>query len=293
MHVMEETAPAKLNLALDILRRRPDGYHDLRMVMQSVSLCDTITVWEADAGFWMEADGITLPKGKKTMEERAAEAFFAGIGCPMPGLRLHLEKRIPAYAGMGGGSADVAALLRALRKRYAPELSDAALEKIGLTVGSDVPFCIRGGTALAEGRGEQLTALPPLPDCRILICKPEFDLPTPDLFRRVRVEALKKHPDLDAMAAALEKGELSAVAGELGNVFEEVLAPEERQEIQSIKDVMLRGGALNAAMTGSGPTVFGIFEEAASAKQAEDVLKGQYIQVFQARPLKKICEGKE
>jgi len=289
MHVTAEMAPAKLNLALDILRKRPDGYHDLRMVMQSISLCDTVTVWESDAGFMMEADGILLPKGKKTMEEQAAEAFFVEISCPMPGLRLHLEKRIPAYAGMGGGSADVAALLRALRRRYAPELSDAALEKIGLTVGSDVPFCIRGGTAMAEGRGESLTALPPLPDCRILICKPEFDLPTPDLFRRVRVETLKNHPDLDAMASALEKGSLSAIAGELGNVFEEVLAPEERQEIQSIKDVMLRGGALNAAMTGSGPTVFGIFEEAATAKQAEDVLKGRYMQVFQARPLKKIC----
>ena len=169
MRTITERAPAKLNLTLDILRKRPDGYHDLQMVMQTVSLYDTVTVQEREGGLCLVSTSFQLPEGK-TMEQRAAEAFFAALGRPVPGLEIRLEKQIPAYAGMGGGSADVAALLRALRTLYAPDLTDDVLERIGLTVGSDVPFCIRGGTMLAEGRGEKLTPLPALPPCCILIC---------------------------------------------------------------------------------------------------------------------------
>ena len=158
------TAPAKVNLALDILDTRPDGYHDMKMVMQTISLCDTVSVEETAAGFELRTDGDFIPAGKKTLEQRAAEAFFEAAGLPMPGLRVTLEKVTPAYAGLGGGSADVAALLRILRDNYAPEMSTEELERIGFTVGSDMPFCVRGGTALAEGRGEVLTDLPPLPD---------------------------------------------------------------------------------------------------------------------------------
>ena len=157
------TAPAKVNLALDILDTRPDGYHDMKMVMQTISLCDTVSAEETAAGFELRTDGDFIPAGKKTLEQRAAEAFFEAAGFPMPGLRVTLEKVTPAYAGLGGGSADVAALLRILRDTYAPELSTEELERIGFTVGSDMPFCVRGGTALAEGRGEVLTDLPPLP----------------------------------------------------------------------------------------------------------------------------------
>lgn len=285
MREMTAAAPAKLNLALDILRRRPDGYHDLKMVMQSVSLADTVTVRERGTGFRLELCGGFLPVGKCSMEERAAAAFFARLDCSMPGLEVLVEKRVPAFAGMGGGSADVAALLRILRDLYAPDLSDRTLEEIGLTVGSDVPFCIRGGAALAEGRGEVLTPLPSLPGCGILICKPDFDLPTPVLFGRVRAETLKRRPDLDAMIRALTAADLHAAAASLGNVFEEVLEPEEARDVRSIKNVMLRCGALNAAMTGSGPTVFGIFEKISAAGQAEEMLKDSYTQVFQARPL--------
>ena len=163
-------AYAKVNLALDILGRREDGYHDMYMVMQSISLCDTISVRETDSGFQLRTDGDFIPVGKKTLEECAAEAFFARIGRPMPGLEVTLEKVTPAYAGLGGGSADVAALLRILRDCYAQDLSTEELERIGFTVGSDMPFCVRGGTALAEGRGELLTDLPPLPDCWLVLC---------------------------------------------------------------------------------------------------------------------------
>ena len=144
---IQEQAPAKINLTLDILGRRSDGYHELRMVMQSVSLCDTVTVEETGTGFTLLADGFTVPAGKSSLEQQAAEAFFAAVGRPVPPLTVHLEKTTPAYAGLGGGSADVAALLRILRDTYAPDLRDETLEAIGLEIGSDMPFCVRGGTS--------------------------------------------------------------------------------------------------------------------------------------------------
>ena len=217
------TAPAKVNLALDILGTRPDGYHDMRMVMQTVSLCDTVTVEETAAGFELQTDGDFIPAGKKTLEQWAAEAFFEAIGQPMPGLRVTLEKVTPAYAGLGGGSADVAALLRILRDTYAPGLPAEELERIGFTVGSDMPFCVRGGTALAEGRGEVLTDLTPLPDCWFVLCKPDFGIPTPSLFARVDGGELTHRPDINGMRLALERGDLPGVAARLGNVFEGVL----------------------------------------------------------------------
>ena len=279
-------AYAKVNLALDILGRREDGYHDMYMVMQSISLCDTISVRETDSGFQLRTDGDFIPVGKKTLEECAAEAFFARIGRPMPGLEVTLEKVTPAYAGLGGGSADVAALLRILRDWYAPDLSTEELERIGFTVGSDMPFCVRGGTALAEGRGELLTDLPPLPDCWLVLCKPDFGIPTPTLFARVDGGELKCRPDIDGMRAALKTGDLEGVASRLGNVFEEVL-PEEYHEVFQMKQKLLELGALNAAMSGSGPTVFGIFRDLRTAEAAHDALKVQYDQTYLAQPVKK------
>ena len=280
------TAPAKVNLALDILDTRPDGYHDMKMVMQTISLCDTVSVEETAAGFELRTDGDFIPAGKKTLEQRAAEAFFEAAGLPMPGLRVTLEKVTPAYAGLGGGSADVAALLRILRDNYAPEMSTEELERIGFTVGSDMPFCVRGGTALAEGRGEVLTDLPPLPDCWFVLCKPDFGIPTPSLFALVDGGELTHRPDIGGMGLALESGDLAGVAARLGNVFEEVL-PEEYHEVFTIKNRLMELGALNAAMSGSGPTVFGIFSEQETAKRAAEVLKETYQQTYLAVPVKK------
>lgn len=279
-------APAKVNLALDILGTRPDGYHDMRMVMQTISLCDTVTVEETVAGFELRTDGDFIPVGKKTLEQRAAETFFAAIGKPVPGLAVTLEKVTPAYAGLGGGSADVAALLRILRDTYAPEMSTGELERIGFTVGSDMPFCIHGGTCLAEGRGEVLTDLTPLPDCWLVLCKPDFGIPTPTLFARVDGRELTRRPDIGGMAEALRTGDLEGVATRLSNVFEEVL-PEEYHEVFAIKHRLLELGALNAAMSGSGPTVFGIFREKAVAKRALEMLKETYAQTYLAEPVKK------
>lgn len=278
-------APAKLNLTLDILRRRPDGYHEMRMVMGSISLCDRVTVEPADDGFVLRARGVTLPSGRITMEQRAAEAFFAALHRPMPGLVVTLEKQIPAYAGLGGGSSDVAALLRALRQLYAPETSTAELERIGLQVGSDVPYCVRGGTCLAEGRGEVLTDLPPLPPCPVVVCKPAIDLPTSQLFARVRLEAFSHRPDTQGMLRALGSGSLEAVARQLCNVFEEVLPAGAEAAVKTIKGRLLDGGALNAAMSGSGPTVFGLFSDSETARRAFEALHKDYPQTFLAQIL--------
>ena len=280
------TAPAKINLALDILGTRPDGYHDMRMVMQTISLCDTVTVEETAAGFELQTDGDFIPAGKKTLEQWAAEAFFEAIGQPMPGLRVTLEKVTPAYAGLGGGSADVAALLRILRDTYAPGLPAEELERIGFTVGSDMPFCVRGGTALAEGRGEVLTDLTPLPDCWFVLCKPDFGIPTPSLFARVDGGELTHRPDINGMRLALETGDLPGVAARLGNVSEGVL-PEEYHEVFHIKKRLMELSALNAAMSGSGPTVFGVFAEQETARRAAEVLKETYQQTYLAMPVKK------
>ncbi len=270
---MKETfrreAPAKINLALDILGKRPDGYHALCSVMQTVSLCDTVELAEGGEGFTLSMAGFTPPEGRKTLEQRAAEAFFARLGRAMPPLTVAITKRTPAYAGLGGGSADVAALLRILRDRYAPEMEDTTLESIGAEVGSDMPFCLRGGTALAAGRGEILTDLPPLPDCWIVLCKPPFPIPTPMLFARADSVAIRHRPDIPGMRKALENGDLEGVAGRLGNVFEEVLPPE-CGAVFAIRDALLAAGALGAGMSGSGPTVFGIFREEGLARAAQE-----------------------
>ena len=271
---MKETfrreAPAKINLALDILGKRPDGYHAICSVMQTVSLCDTVELAEGGEGFTLSMAGFTPPEGRKTLEQRAAEAFFARLGRAMPPLTVAITKRTPAYAGLGGGSADVAALLRILRDRYAPEMEDTTLESIGAEVGSDMPFCLRGGTALAAGRGEILTDLPPLPDCWIVLCKPPFPIPTPMLFARADSVAIRHRPDIPGMRKALENGDLEGVAGRLGNVFEEVLPPE-CGAVFAIRDALLAAGALGAGMSGSGPTVFGIFREEGLARAAQEI----------------------
>ena len=284
MRVMTQAAPAKLNLALEIRDRRPDGYHNLCSVMQTVSLCDTVTVEERRSGFTLRVDGEPLHIDGQSLEQRAAEAFFRHLGRPVPGLAVTLEKRTPAYAGLVGGSADVAALLRILRAWYCPEMPAVELEAIGLTVGSDMPFCVRGGTALAEGRGEILTDLPLLPRCWLVLCKPDFGIPTPELFARADAQPVRCRPDIAGMRRALEQGDLDGVAARLCNGFEALLPPE-YHAVFRIRDRLRELGALNAAMSGSGPTVFGMFREREAAENAATSLRREYAQTYLAEPV--------
>ena len=278
-------APAKLNLTLDILRRREDGYHDMRMVMQSISLWDEVTLEGNTSGvITCESNWGTLPNDERNLAVKAAKRFFEAVRTSCDGLHIRLEKKIPAGAGMAGGSSDAAAVLRGLKELYAPQMTSSALQEIGAMVGSDVPYCVRGGTALAEGRGEVLTDLPGMPECSVVVCKPRFSISTPMLFSRVRVEELKNRPDTAAMIGALKKQDVSAVASCVANVFEEVL-PEEFSEVFCIKEKLLSFGALAAAMTGSGPTVFGLFSDVFKAREAYTALRETYAETFLEKTL--------
>ncbi len=275
-------AYAKLNLTLDILRRREDGYHDMRMVMQSISLHDTVHIRETGNGRIELRNSVPyLPCDSSNLAYRAAEAFFTAADIRNPGIRITIDKVIPVCAGMAGGSADAAAVLRGLRALYAPDMSVARLCRIGERVGSDVPFCVFGGTALAEGRGEILTRLAPMPECFAVICKPPFPMSTPELFGCVRTQRLRCHPDTRGMLQSLEQRDLSGIFRRVYNVFEEVLS-EKHDEVFYIKGRLLDLGALSACMTGSGPTVFGLFTDREKAEQAVHALKEEYEQTFLA-----------
>ena len=281
---MELTANAKINLTLDILRKREDGYHDLQMVMQSVSLADELTVTPArgEAGTAV-SDLHFLPTGGKNLAQMAAAAFRAATGLGGE-VDVSIRKHVPVCAGLAGGSADAAAVLHAMNELAGAGLSRPELAQIGERVGSDVPFCVLGGTALAEGRGERLTPLPPLPPCHIVICKPPFSISTPQLFGRVNVRKIVRRPDTAGVAAALEAGDLAGVARRMYNVFEDVLEPRRLAEINEIKSVLIDCGALGASMSGSGPSVFGLFEDEARARDACARLRESYRDVFVCAP---------
>ena len=281
---MELSANAKINLTLDILRKREDGYHDMRMVMQSVTLADELTVTPAQGEEGAASSNLHfLPTGGKNLAQMAAAAFrdAAGLGGEVD---VSIRKRIPVCAGLAGGSADAAAVLAAMNRLTGAGLSLEELARIGERVGSDVPFCVLGGAALAEGRGELLTPLPALPPCRIVICKPPFSISTPQLFSRVNVRKIVRRPDTSGVVAALEAGDLTEVARRLYNVFEDVLEPRRQAEINEIKAALIDCGALGASMSGSGPSVFGLFADEARAQDACGRLLKSYRDVFLCAP---------
>ena len=284
---MELSANAKINLTLDILRRREDGYHDLQMVMQSVTLADALTLTPAQGEEGCAASNLHfLPTGGKNLTQMAAAAFRAAAGAGGE-VDVSIQKHIPVCAGLAGGSADAAAVLRAMNALTGAGLSLARLAEIGARVGSDVPFCVLGGAALAEGRGERLTPLPCLPLCHIVICKPPFSVSTPQLFSRVNVRKIVRRPDTAGVIAALNAGDLTGVARRMYNVFEDVLDRRRYGEIASIKAALIDCGALGASMSGSGPSVFGLFPRLEDAQAAQERLPGSYRDVFLCAPAEK------
>ena len=279
---VREAAWAKLNLSLDVLGTRPDGFHDLRMIMQSVDLHDDVTVTLDDTGVCRaETNRSYLPCGADNVAVRAAQVFLARAGLTC-GVHIRLHKRIPVCAGLGGGSSDAAAVLRALNRWKDYPLSVYALCELGAQIGSDVPFCVLCGTALAEGRGERLTKLPDTPEMFTVICKPDVCFSTPALYAKLDDVALAKRPDTRAMRAALEKGDLEAIGAGLCNVFEQVAIPD-HLELNYIKSIMMSYGAYGAQMTGSGSAVYGLFDSFEYAAVACTMLKDNYPQVFIAK----------
>ena len=278
---MEIQAFAKLNLTLDILGKREDGYHDLRMVMQSITLADTLTLEEnRGEGLRVSANLRFLPTGEKNLAAAAALRFWEALGREPENLDIRIEKRIPVCAGMAGGSSDAAAVLRALNQRAGEPFSPKELARLGERVGSDVPYCVLGGTALAEGRGEVLTPLAPLPRCWVVACKPDFPISTPELFAQADRVKLRRRPDTAGLVAALEAGDLGGVARRMYNVFEDVLPARLYTRVAEIKNDLIQCGALGANMSGSGPTAFGLFDRLEAAQEARACLAQRYRDTF-------------
>ena len=271
-----EKAYAKLNISLDVTARRSDGYHDMLMLMQTVSLCDELTITPERDGLVHAVTSLPyVPGDRRNLAVRAARKFLELVGDGDRGMKIAIRKSIPVGAGMAGGSADAAAVLRALDRAYGWPLSAEELCAAGESVGSDVAFCLRGGTALASGRGEILQPLTPLPPCVFTICKPDFSISTPELFRKLDEAKLNCHPDTEGLLAALERGDLDGLCRRMYNVFEDV--PDRRMRmIRAAKGALLDCGALGALMTGTGSAVFGVFRDAAAAEAACASLKKEY-----------------
>lgn len=276
-------APAKLNLTLDVLGRREDGYHDLKMVMQSITLADRLTLRPGRApGIQVSSSFHFLPTGEKNLAGKAAVCFYQALGRPARDLDISITKHVPVCAGMAGGSSDAAAVLRALNRLEGDPFSPEELAHVGEAVGSDVPYCVLGCTALAQGRGEVLTPLSPLPHCWVVACKPDFPVSTPELFARIDSCRIRRRPDADGLMAALEQGDLMEVARRMYNVFEDVLPERQLARVADIKNILIQQGALGANMSGTGPTAFGLFSSQSQAQAAYNVLKQRYQEVFLA-----------
>lgn len=274
MSTLTLEAPAKLNLTLDVLGKRDDGYHEMKMVMQSVSLADTLTLETAPGeGVALSTNLGFLPVDGRNLAAAAALRLREAAGVDFGRLVIAIDKKVPVCAGMAGGSSDAAAVLRGLNALLKLDISPEKLAQIGAGVGSDVPYCVLGGTALAEGRGEVVTPLPALPRCWVVIAKPGFPVSTPELFARLDGKRLRCHPDTAGMLAALESRDLPGVAHRLFNVFEDVLPGHRRNRVVELKQVLLHNGAMGASMTGTGPTVFGLFDREEAARAAHEAVR--------------------
>lgn len=285
MTTLQEPAFAKINLTLDVLGKRPDGYHDIKSIMQTISLRDDVVLEIGTGKPWsVTCDREGFPADEENLAWKAAKLFLDTIKRDPDGLSIRITKRIPAQAGLGGGSADAAAVLRALNRHYGDPLSILALAELGSLVGSDVPFCVVGGTAMAEGRGERLRKVADMPECVFVVVKPEFSVSTPELYRKLDETAIARRPEHSALESALLAGDLGQVADKIGNVFDPVVTAE-HLELNYIKSICNSYGSLGQQMTGSGSAVFAIMPSFEFAAVVCNMLKENYPQIFIARPV--------
>lgn len=279
-------ARAKINLTLDVTGVREDGYHLVRMLMQSISLHDTVTLTVRETpGISLETDSRAIPADSSNLMWKAAERMFSVCGIS-PGLDMKLQKRIPAAAGLAGGSTDAAAVMLGINRLFRLGLSREELMRLALPLGADIPYCILGGTALAEGIGEILTPLPEMPACTILLARPEIEVSTGWVYRTLDSTLVLRHPDTGEALQALREGQLSRLAACMENVLEQVTVPA-HPVVEEIRRQMLESGALGARMSGSGPTVFGIFSDKAAARTALETVQqaGLAAQAMLAEPV--------
>lgn len=282
-------AYAKINLSLDVVGRLANGYHEVRMIMQTVGIHDTLTFEKTEGEIVLSSDAGELPLGEDNLIYKAARLVKETHGIS-GGVKVHLEKRIPVAAGMAGGSTDAAATLKAMNLLYDLGLSEEDLCWLGVKLGADVPYCIMGGTALSEGIGEVLTKLAPMPECVLLVAKPDINVSTKEVYQALDSQSVPWHPDVDGMRQAIEEGRLEGIYSRLGNVLETVTVAK-HPIVSEIKQEMLGNGALGSLMSGSGPSVFGIFDDEEKARAAGECIekKGLAKQVFVTRPVNYSC----
>lgn len=274
MDKIQLKALAKINLGLDVLRRREDGYHEVKMIMQTISLCDELELRKRkQPGIQVRTNLHYLPTNENNLVYKAAQLLMEEFQIG-DGIAIQLQKRIPVAAGMAGGSSDAAAVLWGMNQMYGLGLSRKGLMERGVRLGADVPYCVLRGTALAEGIGERLRTLPPMPKCYILLAKPGISVSTRFVYENLHANDLKpgQHPDVDAMIEAMKEKDLGLLTARMGNVLELVTVPA-HPVIEEIKRYMLEAGALGAMMSGSGPTVFGIFDTQAKARKAYHAMR--------------------
>lgn len=285
MTTLFEPAYAKLNLTLDVLGKRADGYHDLQSVMQTVSLQDDIEIDVETGKPWIlkcEKEGV--PCDQRNLAWKAARVYLDAVGKEPDGLEIRIVKRIPSEAGMGGGSSDAAAVMRALNKYYGNPLTLTELADLSAQVGSDVPFCVVGGTVMCEGRGELLRRLPDMPDCYFVVVKPAFPVSTPALYRKLDEVAIPEHPDNGAMEQALIAGDLGKIASLIYNVFDPVVSAD-HPELDHIKSIFRENGAIGCQMTGSGSATFAVVTDEQTAEKMREKLSKHYQNIFICKPV--------
>lgn len=273
-------ALAKINLGLDVLRRREDGYHEVKMVMQTIHLYDQLHLKKIESGIYLETNLGFLPVDESNLAYRAARLMKEKYQIE-EGIDIRLNKRIPVAAGMAGGSTDAAGVLYGINELFNLGIKRKELMELGVQIGADVPYCIMRGTALAEGIGEKLTSLPPMVKCPVVIAKPQVSVSTKYVYENLKLDEHTQHPDIDALIQNIRTKDLPAIACSMGNLLETVTA-KKYPEIEKIKELMRENGALNAMMSGSGPTVFGLFDELETAKMAAAIVRqsGLARQVF-------------
>lgn len=276
------TAPAKINLSLDVLSKRADGYHDVKMIMQSISLADRVMLTKRDHGLIINANTKNIPLNENNIAAKAWKLMQQHFNLP-GGLEIYLEKEIPVEAGLAGGSTDAAAVLKGMNLLYNLGLSDNDLAKLGRDLGADVAFCVMGGTALAEGIGDILTPLPSLPEAWLILVNPGFGVSTGEIYRDLRLQNIGRHPDTNLLLDAIENSNWRQICPHMVNVLEEVTL-KKHPEIVAIKDALRKEG-LQPLMSGSGPTVFGIADSREEGERALNVLKNKWSTVLLAHTL--------
>ena len=285
MDTIRLKARAKINLGLDVVRRREDGYHEVKMVMQMLRLYDQIDIEKTqESGIFVRSNLSFLPTDERNIAYKAAKVMIDQFGLEQ-GVIIRIEKHIPVAAGMAGGSTDCAAVLYGMNKLFGLRLNQKKLRELGVKLGADVPYCLMSQTALSEGIGEILTPISPLQDCPILIAKPSVSVSTRHVYEHLKLDEQTMHPDIDGIVTALADGDLYGVTDRMANVLETVTVPE-HPVIDEIKKQMMASGAVNALMSGSGPTVFGIFDDEEKAKKACEDMKASGLarQIYLTRP---------